>query len=118
MKIDLTDLAVALDHAEEAGMMDAPPPDPIGDPDGCVYLRRPSRAVAALFARLPSTRVQFRSMGGRGHNKRVRPVYNLDAVLHVLRFLRLPESAWTPLDRRGAIRILSTVPKKYWKVVR
>jgi hypothetical protein len=114
MKIDVVDLAVALDSAEDAGLTDLPAPDPDGHPENCVYLRRANKEVAALFAnRLPHTSVQFHTMGGAGRSKVVRLVYHKAAILHVFHFLQLPAILLARYTRA-----LNTVDRKYWKVVR
>ena len=75
-----------------------------------MYLRRespmlePGRIRQTLVARC-----QLKTLGGKGKNKKVVPVFHKPAVLHVLGFL-LPEE-----DVARCTRVLDSVPRKYWK---
>ncbi len=83
--LDLTTLAVALDHLEENGA--AACPDPLSAPGECVYLRYigPDQ-LATLAARLPHVEVVFRTVAAPPRNKVVRKVFSKPAILHLLRF--------------------------------
>ncbi len=110
--VDPEALAVALDSAEEHGLL-LTAPDPDKAPEQCVYLRyAPLAQLELLASRLPYAKVQFGTMGGAVKYKIVRPVFHRAVIQHVLRFVFPSDQDFEPM-----LRALSTVDKKYWKVV-
>jgi hypothetical protein len=109
--LDLAALSVALDHAEEHGLT-TKIPDPAEHPVMCVYLKYVGTEQAELLARrLPHVTILLRTPAGAGRNKKLIPVFDREAIEHILDFL-MPSG-----EGSGSWRTLDTVDKKYWKVV-
>src|SRR5262245_12589947 len=102
--VDPDALAVALDSAEEHGLVRTAP-DPDKAPENCVYLKFAGpEQLEVLASRLPHVKVQFRTMGGAGRSKVVREVFHKTVILHVLRFVFPSDQDFEPM-----LRALSTV---------
>ena len=109
--LDVAALAVALDRAEDEGLL-SQTPDPQQHPADSVYLKYVGpQQLDLLSARLPHVTVQLRTPGGAGNNKKLHAVFHRPTIRHVLGFLLALE------DVERCTRSLDTVDRKYWKVV-
>jgi hypothetical protein len=109
--LDLAALAVALDRAEDEGLL-SQAPDPEGHPADSIYLKYVGpEQLGLLSTRLPHVTVQLRTPGGAGNNKKLHVVFHRPTIRHVLGFLLAQE------DLERCTRALDTVDRKYWKVI-
>jgi hypothetical protein len=109
--LDTTALAIALDRAEEQGLISTLP-SPLEDPEKAVYLKYAGPDQGELIAsRLAHVTIQLKTLGGAGNNKKIIKVFHKPAVDCVLGFLLSPE------EIAQCTRRLDTVNRKYWKVL-
>jgi hypothetical protein len=110
--LDVAALAVALDRAEEAGLMTRTPA-PKERPGECVYLKYAgNEQLGLLTTRLPHVMILQRTPGGAGRSKKYVVVFDRAAALHVLGFLLDAEEV------QRCTRGLDTVDQRYWRVLR